>query len=408
MTVALHLWNVVATRLWLLFLSSRLRYIADKQSAGELALFFFAGSAGIFVTMILRGIYPLAWFVPFVHDNVLFYHALVTGVVEEAAKFLCFIAVAHSLNTVKEPQDGVIQGAVVGLAFATLENILYIEQYRSLFMLIRPILATGGHVVYGAIWGGFYSAALYSNIHSKDPASYRLAVGGVALVALIHGLYNASLSLSFYLGVLIDLVALMISIKIFLRLVDHSPYRLFPLEKASEAAESIRKGLYLNPKSAILNRNMGLYLMCIGRYRAAAAHLSKAVPRLYDPRRARFFAAVCELPHVPQPHALRRLRITWSQLSDDQRRKLLRQLEQLLERDQELIQRIYDFIDSAFKPRPWKPAHELARELRLRKAERRSKARGGSPIYEELVTSLTREERRRMVTRVASRTSSYR
>lgn len=402
MIVALHLWNIVATGLWLLFLSTRLRYIADKQSAGELAVFFFAGSASVFVTMILRGIYPLAWFVPFVHDNVLFYHVLITGVVEEAAKFLCFIAVAHALHTVKEPQDGVIQGAVVGLAFGALENVLYIDHYGSLFMFVRPILATGGHVIYGAIWGGFYSAALYSNIHSKDPASYRLAVGGVALVAVIHGLYNASLSLSFLLGVLLDLVALTISIKVFLRLVDHSPYRLFPLEKAREAVESIRKGLYLNPKSAILNRNIGLYLMYIGRCRAAAAHLSKAVPRLFDPRRARFFAAVCELPHVPESHALRRLRSTWSQLSDDQRRKLLRQLEQLLERDPELLQRIYEFINSAFKTRDWKPAHELARELRLRKAERRSKARGRSPIYEELVSSLSRDEIRHIAARIRS------
>ncbi len=291
MVFAMHIWNAAATGLWLLFLSTRLRYIADKQEAGALAVFFFAGSASVMVTLIILAIYPLTWLVPFVHQNVLFYHVLVTGVVEEVAKFLCFLAVAHTLNTVKEPQDGVIQGAVVGLAFGAIENVLYIEHFRTAFMFVRPLLTTGGHAIYGAIWGGFYSAALYSNIHSKDPRSYRLAVGGVALVALIHGLYNASLSLSFFLGVLTNLIALAISIRVFLALVDHSPYRLFPLSQAEKALASIRKGLYFNPKSAILNRNIGLYLMYLGSYRAAAEHLSKSVPRLYDPRPVRGWSA---------------------------------------------------------------------------------------------------------------------
>jgi RsiW-degrading membrane proteinase PrsW (M82 family) len=48
------------------------------------------------------------------------YHILVTGPVEETAKFFCFLMVVHAVPAVKEPQDGVLIGAAVGMGFGTL------------------------------------------------------------------------------------------------------------------------------------------------------------------------------------------------------------------------------------------------------------------------------------------------
>lgn len=385
------------------FLFRRLRYLADKQQPEILAQFFFAGALSIVVTYILHGVYPLPFLVPFIYDSEFFYQVLVTGVIEEFAKFVCFLSVAHTLRTVREPQDGVIQAAVVGLVFGAIENVLYIERYGTLFMLVRPVLSTGGHMTYAAIWGGLYSQALYSNLQSRDPESYRSAYKGVALAAFIHGIYNTSvMTLGLLPGVLVKVVGLAISLKIFLQLVDQSPYRVFPLSMAQKAIPLIRRGLYFNPKSTILNRNMGLYRMYLGEYPQAASNFVQSMKRAYDPRRAQFFAAVCELNHVPRPHAERRMRNAWARLTDDQREKLLGQLSEILANDSELLDKVYEFINRAFKVRGHRPAHEIARELRRKRAAEKAARRGGagSPVYDELVSRLSAKERREMWQRI--------
>ncbi|TVQ97677.1 MAG: PrsW family intramembrane metalloprotease [Spirochaetaceae bacterium] len=402
MLIALYVWNLIAAGLWLVLLSTRVRYTMDKQDTGALALFFLAGCASIFITLIIHGVYPLRFVAPFVYGHNFLRHVLVVGPIEETAKFLAFLSVAHALRTTKEPQDGVIQGAVVGLGFGTIENISYIERFGAA-VFFRPILTSGGHAVYGAIWGGLYSAAVYANYHSKDPAAYRIAFGGVAMVALLHGLFNASLRVSVALSYALDIAALATAIVIFVRLVEHSPYRQFPLQQADLAIPNIRRGLHFNPKSTILNRNLGLYLMYRGEYRAAAKHLARSIPRAFDPRRARFFIAVSELVWVPEVHAMRRMRRAWAHLSDEQRTKLLAQLDQLLENDPALIERVHDFINRAFKPRNWQPAHELARELRRRKADRRMATGPRSAVFDELLSGMSRDEIRRLAAQVGKR-----
>ena len=400
MIALMHLWNLVAASLWMLFLLKRLRYIADKQSTGELTAFLGAGLVSIPVAFALYFANPLYWGLLSSDQNPLLYHVLVVGVAEEIAKFVCFVLVVHSLMSIKEPQDGVIQAAVVGLAFATVENALYIERYRVAFMFVRPVLSSGGHMIYGAIWGGFYSAAAYSNLYSKDAASYRVAFAGLAIATLVHGLYNTLVgSVAFGLGLVLRVVTLWLSARIFLYLVDFSPYRVFPLSAAKKAIESIRKGLHFNPRSAILNRNMGLYQMYLGEHRKARAHFIRASRRLFDARRTRFFAAVCGLSYLPRPHALREMRVIWSQLTDEQRTRLLKQLEQLLINDDELRQQVLQFIGSAFAPRDWSTAQELARELRRRKARRRAVSER-SPVVDELVSQLSKAERKRLARRL--------
>ncbi len=390
------------------FLFRRLRYLVDKQLPGILAQFFFAGVLSVLLTFFIHSIYPLAFLVPAVYRSLFFHEVLVTGVIEEVAKFLCFLSVAHTVHTVREPQDGVIQAAVVGLVFGALENVLYIERYGGLFMLVRPVLSTGGHMIYAAIWGGFYSQAMYSNLQSRDPISYRSAYKGVALVALIHGIYNASVvALGLFVGVCVELVSLALALKIFLRLVDRSPYRVFPLTMAEQAIPVIRRGLYFNPKSSILNRNMGLYRMYRGDYPQAAAHFATSMQRAYDPRRAQFFAAVCELNHVPRPHAERRMRNAWARLTDAQRTKLLAQSGVLLANDPKLLSTVHDFVSRAFEPRNTRPGHEIARDLRKKRAAEKAgrNGRARSPLYDELVARFSAKDRRAMAAKMEGATT---
>lgn len=389
MIALLHLWNFAAAWLWGRFLGGKLRYVIDKQSAGVIAAFFTAGIVSVVATLMLYELYPLPWLVQSIYDSVFWYEVLVTGVVEETAKFICFFMIAHYLSTVKEPQDGVLQGAAVGLGFGTIENILYITWYPEIFIAIRPLLSTGGHMLYGAVWGGLYSTAVWSNAHSDDPGSYRLAVFGVVLMAVFHGLYNSVVIFGLLPGFVIKAAILAIAVPLFLRLQLRSPYRRYSLEQARLAIPAIERGLVFNRKSPILNRRLGLYLMRLGNYKRAAVHLSRAMPRTHDRLSTRFFAAVCEYTFTPSVHAERGLRVAWGRLSDDQRRKLLAHLERLLVDDPELLEAVREFLSSAFTRRRGKQGHELAREIKLRKAQKR---RGYSPTIGEHVSRLSREE----------------
>ncbi|MFO8064298.1 MAG: PrsW family intramembrane metalloprotease [Spirochaetia bacterium] len=391
MITLIHLWNLVAAGLWGRFLGGKLRHVTDKQSPGVIAAFFMAGVVSVVVTFILHELYPLPWLVQSIYESSFWYHVLVTGIIEETAKFVCFFMIAHYLSTVKEPQDGVLQGAAVGLGFATIENILYITWYPELSIAIRPLLATGGHMLYGAVWGGLYSTAVWSNAHSDDPGSYRLAVAGVVLMAVFHGLYNSVVVFGYVPGIIVDGIVLAIAVPLFLQLQLRSPYRRYPLEQAKLAVPAIERGLVFNRKSPILNRRLGLYLMRLGDYQRASIHLSRAMPRTHDRLSTRFFAAICESTFLPHVHAERALRVAWGRLPDEKRTTLLEQAGRLLADDQELLSSVREYLGSAFTRRRGKQGHELAREIKLRKAERRHGAAGRT--IGEHVSRLSREER---------------
>jgi hypothetical protein len=253
--------------------------------------------------------------------------------------------------------------------FGALENIGYIQHFDHWFIALRPILTTGGHGVYGAIWGALYSQAVYANSVGADPGARRNAWIGVPLVAIWHGIYN---SIEFYpLALATDIVALLVAVWLFRGLVELSPYRIYPLSQAARGVRSIRRGLAFNPRSPILNRNIGLYLMHLGKYRAASEHLRLSVPRSRDPRRAQFLAAACEQTYLPSYYAKRALRIAWARLGDEQRRAYVEQLRTLVGERDGVLRAVRDFVDGAFKPRRYRSTRDIARANKIRNMARR-------------------------------------
>jgi RsiW-degrading membrane proteinase PrsW (M82 family) len=386
--------------LWFLFLRTKLRYVLDKQAPGVLMQFFVAGTLSTVLTLALHEFYPIPLFVKWVYESEFAYEVLVTGVVEETAKFACFLFVAHALVTVREPQDGVLQGAAVGLGFATIENILYIYRYPQWFIAVRPLISSGGHMLYGAVWGGLYSAAMWSNAHSEDPGSWRLAAAGVGATALFHGLYNSVVVYGLMQGIAVKAVVLFFATMLFLRLQTRSPYRQYKLGQARMAVRSLRRGLVFNRKSPILNRRLGLYLIRLGEYKAAAEHLGRALPRSYDRLRTRFFFAVSCFAYLPEHHGRRALRRSWSRLPDSHRKKLMRQLERFLRDDTSLLYAVRSELSSAFTRRRGLHGRALARELKLRKAAQRSTL---SPALARSVAELSSEEREMLRKRIVGR-----
>ena len=397
-----HVWNIAAGICWYAFLNARLRHIGDKRAHNVLGAFVVAGIVSVGLAFLLYEAYP-----PFVDgffgQGPWLYHVGIVGVVEEAAKFLAFLFAVAAAGGIKEPQDGVIYGAIVGMTFGTVENILYIRSFDTWFMFVRPVLSTGGHAVYGAIWGGLYARSVYANTIGDDPGARLAALIGVPLVALFHGTYNA-LTPFLPAAILTDLVCLVIAVALYRQLVELSPYRIYPLSMARVAVTSIRRGLVFNPRSPLLNRNLGLYLMHLGKYRGASECLRASVPRSRDPRRAQFLAACCELTFLPGYYAKRAMRIAWSRLGDTQRASYLGQLEELVGDRDGVLDRVHAFIESAFKARKLRTTREIARDHKIRRLERKYGKPGESVA--QAIERLDDDERARLARRMRGETQA--
>lgn len=371
MVVILNLWNILVAYLWYRLLKGRLRHTADKQSTGVLIGFFVAGLLSILVTLMGHFAHPIPWLLPVVYESRLLYNVLITGMVEEWAKWLCFIMAVHGGGTIREPQDGILQAAAVGLGFGTLENVFYINAYPDLGIAIRPILTTGGHMIYAAFWGAFYSASVYSNAQGRDPQAYRLAVWSVFVTAVVHGLYNTLIGVSpTIIALLPDTLLLTLSIVVFLHMVRRSPYRDYSLSEAAEAIESLEIGLAFNRKSTILNRRMGLFKLYKGEYSQAAGYFGKAMARAKETAPLRFFKAVCWFAHLGGGSGKSALRKAWSLLSDERRKRLLKELDTLLANDAGLKEDLHLFLENPFRDRRGRRGVALAKELKQRKAAR--------------------------------------
>jgi len=391
MYLSLQLWNLASVFLWYRFLSNKLHYVIDKNSVHGLWGFFFAGVVSTFTIETLHTIYPLPIFVQSIYESDILYSVLVTGVIEEFAKWMAFILIAHYVGTVKEPQDGVLQGAAVGLGFAFVENILYIDMYPELFIAVRPILSTGGHILYGAVWGGLYSAARWSNVSTRDPGAYRVAFFGLFSMACVHGLYNSVVVYGLFFGIIVDSVVLYFSFVLFMHLTKHSPYRNYPLSQAKLAIQGIRRGLFFNPKSPILNDRMATYLMFLGEYRRAIQYFNYAIPRAGQKDRIRFLAAVCECAFLKNEKGRQRIIKTWGRLSDSDRKKSRGQIERILARNKALLHNVEQVIDSPFSVRRGKQGYALSKDLKTRRINRKYRR---SEAIEEAVQTLSDEEKR--------------
>lgn len=127
------------------------------------------------------------------------FYFLVVGPVEEFVKILAIRVHAFRSPQFQTVIDGAVYGAVAGLGFAAIENVIYIvyfsvtvtpietiiEQQRAIGIAITRSFVGPGHVVFSA-WAGFYLGLAKFNPENRLP----IIVKGLLIAAFIHALYN--------------------------------------------------------------------------------------------------------------------------------------------------------------------------------------------------------------------------
>jgi len=104
---------------------------------------------------------------------------------EEFFKLLAVWVGVYRRPDFRDPLDGIIYAATAALAFASVENIVYISQMGPGILFSRTVYATPAHVMFASMWGASMGLARFKRDHelSVIGQGYLIATG-------LHGLYD--------------------------------------------------------------------------------------------------------------------------------------------------------------------------------------------------------------------------
>jgi protease PrsW len=122
----------------------------------------------------------------------------VVGLSEELGKYYLLRRFVYPQKDFNEPIDGIVYGVMVGLGFATLENVMYVlnaGENGFTTALARAFTAVPAHAAFGVLMGAYVGLAKF--IPEKSTI---YMIIGVGLAVFFHGAYDFFLMQQVYEG----------------------------------------------------------------------------------------------------------------------------------------------------------------------------------------------------------------
>ena len=147
---------------------------------------------------------------------------------EELSKYIIFRRFLYPTKDFNEPIDGIVYGVMVGLGFATLENVMYVfsaENGGFSTALARGFTAVPAHAAFGVLMGAYLGLAKF---FPEKATIYSII--GLGLAIFFHGAYDFFLMQQVYEGMAILAIFILIwSITMSRKLIklgqDMSPFK---------------------------------------------------------------------------------------------------------------------------------------------------------------------------------------
>lgn len=117
--------------------------------------------------------------------GLLAYAVLAIGPIEEFSKLLLFVLIVIRFEEFDEPLDGIIYASFIGLGYAAVENLQYLEYLTPMEAAARGFASPVVHIVFASIWGRWIGQAVIRN-RPVLPA----ALTGFVIAAFLHGIYD--------------------------------------------------------------------------------------------------------------------------------------------------------------------------------------------------------------------------
>ncbi|PSL46726.1 protease prsW family protein [Chitinophaga niastensis] len=109
----------------------------------------------------------------------------IVGVSEELAKFLVLLFYAYPKKAFNEPMDGIVYAVMIGMGFATLENIAYVGRFGFSTGVARMFLSVPAHATFAILMG--YYTGLAKFIPQKSES---LLLRALLVAVFFHGTFD--------------------------------------------------------------------------------------------------------------------------------------------------------------------------------------------------------------------------
>jgi RsiW-degrading membrane proteinase PrsW (M82 family) len=169
-----------------LYIYSRDKY--DREPLMPLLISFLLGmvatAPAIYIQTSLK---PLLYL--YSPNATLWYYFLLAFIVvaasEEGCKYIMLRFYAYRNKAFNEPFDGIIYSVMIGMGFATLENIGYVLNYGFKTGIIRMFLSVPSHGAFAVLMGYHVGLGKFD-----QPRSIQHIVKGLLLAIFFHGAYD--------------------------------------------------------------------------------------------------------------------------------------------------------------------------------------------------------------------------
>ncbi len=115
----------------------------------------------------------------------IWYAFAVVALSEEGSKFLVLRLYAYPKRVFREPFDGVIYAVMIGMGFATVENIEYVYKFGLQTGVSRFFLAIPAHAAFAVLMGYPVGRAKF-----ERSRSFALQLKGLLVAVLFHGSFD--------------------------------------------------------------------------------------------------------------------------------------------------------------------------------------------------------------------------
>ena len=149
---------------------------------------------------------------PFVDVAIFAY--LVVALSEEGSKYLMIRFFAYRRKAFDEPFDGIVYAVMVGMGFATLENIGYVYQHGMGTGIMRMFLAVPAHATFAILMGYYMGLAKFDPINR-----IKYLFLAILLPVIFHGTYDYCLFLG---GTLLNVAGAVVSLIVAIHLSKKS------------------------------------------------------------------------------------------------------------------------------------------------------------------------------------------
>lgn len=188
----------------------------DREPLGVLLVSFFWGCFSVVPAIILESVLPGV--IPILTDgathtgnesliSVFISTFFVIGLSEEVSKFIFLRYYSYKKRSFNEPFDGIMYAIMVGMGFATIENLLYVfgEEGGMQLAVMRALTAVPAHATFAVILGYYVGLAKFNPGKEK-----KYFLQGIIYATILHGCYDfflfQNLTEGLYIGAIVSLI----------------------------------------------------------------------------------------------------------------------------------------------------------------------------------------------------------